>query len=143
FYVWNPKKKGQARNFATANSLQILVMNVQAFAGKGRIIHQESDWGVPIDFLKATNPILIIDEPQNMESDIRRNAIEELNPLCTLRYSATHKEPYNLVYKLDPVKAYDLGLVKKIEVDSIVEEDNQNGAFVQLIDVVMKGRIPK
>ncbi len=143
FYVWNPKKKGQARNFATANSLQILVMNVQAFAGKGRIIHQESDWGVPIDFLKATNPILIIDEPQNMESDIRRNAIEELNPLCTLRYSATHKEPYNLVYKLDPVKAYDLGLVKKIEVDSIIEEDNQNGAFVQLIDVVMKGRIPK
>ena len=75
---------------------------------------------------------MIVDEPQNMETGIRRNAIANLNPLCTLRYSATHIKRYNMVYSLDPVKAYDLGLVKQIEVDSIVTENDFNEAFVCL-----------
>ena len=76
----------------------------------------------PISFIQKTNPILILDEPQNMETPIRRKAIENLHPACTLRFSATHKHIYNLVYKLGPVPAYDLGLVKQIEVDSITTE---------------------
>lgn len=55
-----------------------------------------------------------------------------MNPLCTLRYSATHINRYNMVYSLDPVKAYDLGLVKQIEVDSIVTENDFNEAFLCL-----------
>jgi type III restriction enzyme len=119
FYVYDPKKRGQLRSFATASSLQILVINIDSFAKfseskKGRnIIYKQSDWGVPIEFIQSTNPITIIDEPQNMETEKRKQAIENLNPLCTLRYSATHKHHYNLIYKLDPVQAYDLGLVKK------------------------------
>jgi len=79
-----------------------------------------------------TKPIVIVDEPQNMETEIRKNAIANLNPLCTLRYSATHTNRYNMVYSLDPVKAYDLGLVKQIEVDSIVTENDFNEAFIAL-----------
>ena len=76
----------------------------------------------PIEFIQSCNPIVIVDEPQNMETDIRKRAIQNLNPLCTLRYSATHTNLYNLMYSLNPVKAYDLGLVKQIEVDSVMSE---------------------
>ena len=64
--------------------------------------------------LVKTNPILILDEPQNMESEITKEAITNLNPLFTLRYSATHRNPYNLVYRLSPFDAYKQKLVKKI-----------------------------
>ena len=132
FYVFDPKKRGLARNFATTDSLQIMVMNIDQFAGAGRIFFKKSDWGVPAEFIKATRPIVIVDEPQNMETDIRRQAIANLNPLCTLRYSATHTVKYNEIYRLDPVAAYDNGLVKKIEVDGITESDNFNEAFIEV-----------
>ena len=138
FYVYDPKKRGLLKNFATNNSLQVLVINIDSFAKfsqekkKGNVIYQESDWGVPIKYIQSVRPIVIADEPQNMETEIRKKAIANLNPLCTLRYSATHKYHYNLIYKLDPVKAYDLGLVKKIEVDSVLEENNQNAPYMEL-----------
>ena len=144
FYVYDPKKRGQLKNFATTNAIQVLVINIDSFAKfseakKGKnVIYQDSDWGIPIEYIQGVKPIVIVDEPQNMETDIRKQAIENLNPLCTLRYSATHKYHYNLVYKLDPVKAYDLGLVKKIEVDSVITEESHNGAFVELKSVDAK-----
>lgn len=140
FRIYDPKKRGQIKHFATTNTLQVLVINIDSFAiseekKEGRIIYQNSDWGIPIRYLQATRPIVIVDEPQNMETDIRKKAIANLNPLCTLRYSATHKNPYNLVYRLDPVQAYDLGLVKRIEVDSVLDEGGINNAYVKLIGV--------
>ena len=78
---------------------------------------------------------MIIDEPQNMESERSSAAIARLNPFCTLRYSATHKKPYNLCYRLGPIDAYDLNLVKRIEVASVVADDNLNAAYVRLLDV--------
>jgi type III restriction enzyme len=86
------------------------------------------------------NPIVIVDEPQNFETDVRRSALMDLNPLCTLRYSATHKNPYNLLYSLNPVQAYDLGLVKQIEVDGVLADDDQNQAFVELLSIDAKSR---
>jgi type III restriction enzyme len=70
-----------------------------------------------------------------METEIRKKAIENLNPLCTLRYSATHKNYYNMIYSLNPVQAYDLGLVKQIEVDSVVAENDQNRAFISIVKI--------
>jgi type III restriction enzyme len=131
-YEFNPKKRSLSKNFATTNSLQIMVMNIDQFAGAGRIFFKQSDWGVPAEFIKATRPIVIVDEPQNMETDIRKQAIANLNPLCTLRYSATHTVKYNQIYRLDPVSAYDLGLVKKIEVDGITEAENFNQAYIEV-----------
>lgn len=149
YHIWDPRKRGQARIFATNNNLQILIITIDSFAkladkenikGKPNVIYQNSDSGIPIDFIQQTNPIVILDEPQNMETPIRKNAIKKLNPLCTLRYSATHVNPYNLIYKLDPVKAYDLGLVKKIEIDSVLSNDSFNGAYLHLLEIKNKGK---
>lgn len=133
FFVYDSKNRVQTKNFAKANSLQIMVINIDSFAREDfNIIHQKSDWGVPVEYIRATQPVVIVDEPQSMETEQRKKAIKSLNPLCTLRYSATHRNTYNLLYKLTPVDAYDLGLVKKIEVDSVIAQDDFNHAFVEL-----------
>ncbi len=135
YCVWDSKKTGQAREFATNDTLQIMVITIDSFAKAQNVMNRQSDYGRPLDFIKATHPVVILDEPQNMETDIRRNAIASLNPLCTLRYSATHKRLYNLLYRLTPVDAYDKGLVKKIEVHSVQSEDNYNGAYVNVLSL--------
>ncbi|MEW6087505.1 MAG: DEAD/DEAH box helicase family protein [bacterium] len=135
FQIYDSKRVSNLRNFAVSNNIQILVINIDSFAKDENIINKPNDkltGKKPVEFIQATMPIVIVDEPQNMETDIRKKAVGNLNPLCTLRYSATHTNRYNMVYSLDPVKAYDLGLVKQIEVDSVVTENDFNGGFICL-----------
>lgn len=135
FDLYDSKKVSNLRGFAASNAIQLLVINIDSFAKDENVINRPNDkltGKKPIEFIQSTNPIVIVDEPQNMETDIRKRAIENLNPLCTLRYSATHTNLYNLVYSLNPVMAYDAGLVKQIEVDSILSENAMNEAFIQL-----------
>jgi type III restriction enzyme len=138
-FIYDSKKIGKLRGFASSDTLQIMIINIDAFNKKDiSVIHRDNDrlsGRRPIEFIQETNPIVIMDEPQNMESEKAKEAIAELSPLCTLRYSATHKNYYNLLYKLDPVMAYDLGLVKRIEVDSVLADDDFNSAFAELVAV--------
>jgi type III restriction enzyme len=133
FKMYDSGKMTELRNFATSDAIQILVINIDSFTKDNNIINQKGELGIkPIEYIQSTNPIVIIDEPQNMETDVRKNGIANLNPICTLRYSATHRNLYNLVYNLNPVQAYDLGLVKQIDVDGITSDDNYNTPFVEL-----------
>ena len=149
-FVYDPSKLGQVRQFGSSNKIQIMVINIQAFEKEQNIINREQDklsGNKPIDFIRASNPIVIIDEPQSVEGDTRAaqtkrsEALHNLNPLCTLRYSATHKNPYNLLYSLGPIEAYDLKLVKRIEVASMVEDQSFNSTFVALNGVDNKNGI--
>ena len=136
--------------------MQIMVINIQAFqkdAGENldyatltdeqkkklNVIHQEQDkmsGRRPIEYVQATNPILIIDEPQSVDNtDKSQKAIRNLNPLFCLRYSATHINPYNLLYQLDPIRAYDFRLVKQIEVVDASSGQDYNQTLVRL-DVI-------
>ena len=135
FQVYDSTKVSTLRGFATTNNIEVLVINIDSFAKDENIINKPNDklnGQKPVEFIQATNPIVIVDEPQNMETEKRIAAIDNLKALCTLRYSATHGNQYNLTYSLNPVKAYDLGLVKQIEVDSIIEENAYNDAFVSV-----------
>jgi type III restriction enzyme len=104
------------------------------------VIYKESDklsGHQPIEFVQAARPIVIIDEPQSVDSTEKsQEAIKALNPLCTLRYSATHKNPYNLVYRLDPVRAFELRLVKQIVVASAAATGGANDAFIRIESIV-------
>ena len=135
FEVYDSTRVASLRAFAMSDAIEILVINIDSFAKDKNVINRPNDKLMgkkPIDFIKRANPVVIVDEPQNMETDTRKQAIENLNYLCTLRYSATHTSHYNLIYSLDPVQAYDLGLVKQIEVDSVVTENDFNDAYVRL-----------
>ena len=154
YFVYDAKKANRLRHFATGTTLQILVINIDAFRKnftgteaerKSNVIYKESDrlsGRQPIEFVQAARPIVVIDEPQSVDStDKAQEAIRALNPLCTLRYSATHRDPYNLVYRLDPVRAFELRLVKQIVVASAVAEDAANDAFVRVERIDYKNGI--
>ena len=133
YKVYDSGKLNELGNFSKNNIIQILVINIDSFTKDANVINQVRETGIrPIEYIQKSRPIVIVDEPQNMETDIRKRAISNLNPLFTLRYSATHKNLYNLVYKLDPVKAFDLGLVKQIEVDSVISKNNTSGVFINI-----------
>lgn len=141
YEVYDSRKVSSLRSFASSNNIQILVINIDSFAKDETVIKKPNDklsGKKPIEFIQSTNSIVIIDEPQNMETEIRKKAIANLNPLCTLRYSATHTNLYNLIYRLDPVKAYDLGLVKQIEVDSIFTQHGSNQSFIAIESITHK-----
>ena len=138
--VYSGSSAEQVQSFATSTSVQILVMSIHALRGdkNSRIIHQERDKlnGLrPIDYLKATCPVVIMDEPQNMESLLSQTAVSELEPLCTLRYSATHRKTRNVVYRLDPVDAHDFGLVKQIVVAEALQQGAGAAPYVKLESV--------
>ncbi len=148
YFVYDSSKREQVRNFATNDYIQIMVINIDAFSKsftdpeketKANLIHRTDDRlnGMkPIEFIQATNPVVLIDEPQSVASTAnRKKAIASLNPLCTFRYSATLTENFNMLYKLDSIDAYERKLVKQIEVASLEVQDNHNQAYIKLISV--------
>jgi type III restriction enzyme len=160
-FVYSSRDLSKVRQFATANTLQIMVINIQAFqkdAGdiddygalsdeqrkKLNVIHQDQDrmsGRRPIEFIQASRPVLIIDEPQSVDNTVKaKRAINTLNPLFALRYSATHKNPYNLLYSLGPIQAYDRKLVKQIAVSSIEGDLNINQTFLRLDSIGYSGK---
>ena len=146
FTVYDSKKITQLRQFASSNQIQILVINIQAFRSKSNnVIYQDKDafhGQLPIDLIRATRPIVIMDEPQSIDStEGAQESIKELFPLCTLRYSATHKNPYNLLYKLNPVQAFQLGLVKKIHVSSVTAEQGSGSAWIKVDEITYKPKL--
>ena len=118
FFKYN-SKNSKVRSFATSQSIQVMIINIDAFkksfddpekVSKTNLINRESDKGpADITLIHDTRPIVIIDEPQSVDNTPKaKEAIKSLNPLFILRYSATHKEKYHPVYKLDPVDAIRL-----------------------------------
>ena len=113
---------------------------------KANIIHRYNDalGYIPLDLIRSTNPIVVVDEPQTaMSTPLRKSAINSLNPLATLRYSATHREEINLMYKLDAVDAYTKKLVKQIGVGSIQTDGVRNQAYIKFLEVKRRKGLPK
>lgn len=164
YFIYDSAKLGQVRNFATSPQIQIMVMTVGAinkFGDEQQAQREETDDTArrekaknvmyrpsektgdekPIDLIRATRPILIVDEPQSVEGGLDgkgKQALERMHPLCTLRYSATPKQAYHMVFKLDAVDAYERKLVKQIEVAAAAIKDGHNKPFVRLLSVSNK-----
>lgn len=137
YYEYDSSKLITVRMFAQAHHLQIMIMTKDSFNKDLNIIHNIHDrmGDKPINLIQKTNPILILDEPQKMEGEATQWGIKELNPLFILRYSATHKNIENLVYKLTPFDAYQKNLVKKIELATIVDESDPSTKKIVLENI--------
>lgn len=138
-YVWDSRFTTRVHQFATAPHVQILVINIDSFTKETNIFQKvdpdKLNGYAPAEWVRACHPIVIMDEPQNMETPIRQEAIRSLSPLFRLRYSATHRDLKHLVYRLTPVDAYDLRLVKRIGVLSITKDDDLNEAYVEVTKI--------
>ena len=140
YFLYDSAKLGQVRNFATSPQIQVMVVTVGAINKKDvNNLYKDSEktgGEKPIDLIRATRPILIVDEPQSVDGGLAgrgKEALGAMNPLCTLRYSATHADKHHMVYRLDAVDAYERKLVKQIEVASATIEDAHNKPYVRLM----------
>ena len=156
YFVYNSSNLNEVRDFATNDGLEIMVINIDAFRKSfenpedekktANIIHRYNDslGYKPLDLIKNTSPVVIIDEPQStMSTALAKKAVHGLNPLAIIRYSATHKEKINLMYKLDAVDAYEQKLVKQIEVGSLETQGVNNQAYIRLLNVILGKGNPK
>ena len=141
YFLYDSTRLGRLHHFAYSPLIQIMVVTVGAINKKdvnNLYKEQERTGGeAPIQLIQRTRPIVIVDEPQSVDGGLAgrgRTALARMNPLCTLRYSATHVDRYHMVYRLDAVDAYQRGLVKRIEVASASIEDAVNVPYVRVVD---------
>ncbi len=135
---YDASSRSQVSQFALSGSVEVLVMTIDAFNKAANVIRRSTDrlqGRAPIEYIQAVRPVLVLDEPQSMESPKSRAALASLDPLLALRYSATHRRPYNLVCRLTPFDAYRQGLVKRIEVASVAREGDAGGPHLRLAGV--------
>jgi len=145
YFLYDSSKLGQVRNFASSPNIQVMVVTVGAINKKDvNNLYKDSEkvgGEKPIDLIKATRPILIVDEPQSVDGGLEgrgKEALGAMAPLGTLRYSATHVDKHSMVYRLDAIDAYDRKLVKQIEVASASIEGAHNRPYVRLVSVSNK-----
>lgn len=141
FFIYNSDHPTDIETFASSSEINVMIINSQAFASQkeARKIDKKLDQfrsRRPIDIIAKTNPILIIDEPQSVLGPVASASLDKFNPLMTIGYSATHRDPFNMVYRLDALEAYNKKLVKKIAVTGI-SESNVTGteAYFYLKDI--------
>ncbi|EJQ82510.1 DEAD/DEAH box helicase family protein [Bacillus toyonensis] len=139
---YDSSKLGELNTFASYNDLTVMVMTIDAFNSARNNIFKHTEklsgeWK-PYQYIQATRPIVILDEAQNFETNTAKEAIRTLKPLFVLRYSATHRETPNLVYRLTPIDAFRNNLVKQIEVIGISELGNLNEGVLRLLEIKRK-----
>ena len=141
-FLYDSRNLGQVRNFATSSRIQLMIVTVGAINKQdvNNLYKQSEKTGglTPIELIRSTIPIVIVDEPQSVDGGLQgrgRRALASMNPLCTLRYSATHVHEHHMVYRLDAIDAYERKLVKQIEVASAMVEDAHNRPYVQVVSV--------
>ena len=139
YFIYNSAKLSDIRQFAVSANIEIMVINIDAFRKAENVINQQQDrlnGEAAIHFIQDTSPIVIIDEPQSVDNTQKaKEAIASLRPLCVLRYSATHRKKVNLLYRLTPVDAYQMGLVKQICVSSNQTIGGFNHPYIRLLGV--------
>jgi type III restriction enzyme len=148
FFQYDGGNPSRVRSYAISPSMEIMIVTIAAINKDSNKIYQKAedlDNETPVDLIRATNPIIVVDEPQSVYGDTGsgkkkgagRAALEKFNALATLRYSATHhkSDRANLVYRLDAIAAYEKQLVKQIEVDSLVTSSSGTNPYVKLLSV--------
>jgi type III restriction enzyme len=138
YFEYDSKRLSKVTNFVEEQHPQIMVMTFQSFNSDDRILNQAQREDLfsnmaYIEAISRTNPIVIMDEPQEgMDTENSIGRMKTLNPLFKIRYSATHKVLTNLVYRLTPYDSYMQGLVKKIEVLTVSEKNDEASMKVEL-----------
>ena len=159
-FVYDSARLTAIDQFASDSKIHVMVINTQAFNATGeaarRISMKLENFGYrrPIDVLSETRPILIIDEPQSVLGNKKKNnktrqGLKQFNPLFSLLYSATHRKEdvYNQVYRLDAIDAFNKRLVKKIEVIGVEQiGTTATNGYLYLDAIVLsknKGEAPR
>lgn len=167
----SPKKKKKGllampsavRDYVTGscqntNKIYVLLVNMQLLTNGNMLSRSDYDYLVegfyrPFDALKATKPIVIIDEPHRFSRDKQayKAIVEELRPQMIIRYGATYpdttvgkgknkvtfKDFNNLVYELNACDSFNLNLIKGVAKEHF-EPLSQKAEKVKLLSIKSK-----
>lgn len=146
YRLYDSAELGEVRSFAASPTIQIMIVTVGAINKKDvNSLYKDNEktgGEAPINLIRATHPVVIVDEPQSVDGGLEgrgKEALSEMHPLCTLRYSATHVDKHHMVYRLDAVDAYERKLVKQIEVASLEVAGGHNKAYLRFLSASNKG----
>jgi type III restriction enzyme len=148
-FEYDSKKLSKVTNFIEDQHPQVMIMTLASFNSEDKILNQaqREDLFANIPFIDAigkTNPIILMDEPQEgMDTENSVKQITKFNPLFKIRYSATHKVVKNLLYRLTPYNSYKQGLVKKIEVLTVTEKNDEATIKIELAEIQNGTSAPK
>jgi len=134
-FVYSGHRPGAVRNIGSGIGIDVMIITLDSFNKDSNVLRRvgEDSYGRPlINHIAAASPVVILDEPQNMGSEKSQEALDLLSPLMTLRYSATHREAVNLIYRLTPAAAREAGLVKNVEVVSMEEAGVRDRPYVRV-----------
>jgi len=149
-FVYDSSDLSRIIDFASSSSIRVMIATVQSLGTKTAVFQQarEQTRDIPgVEWVRSTRPIIIVDEPQSVDANPNgagRQIMRAMQPLATIRYSATHVSKFHPVYRLDAFDAHDRGLVKSIEIDGARIQDADNSAYVKLLEVeAKKGQLPR
>ena len=149
-FVYDSSDLSRIIDFASSSSIRVMIATVQSLGSKAAVFQQarEQTRDIPgVEWVKSTQPIIIVDEPQSVDANPNgagRQIMRAMQPLATIRYSATHVAKFHPVYRLDAFDAHDRGLVKSIEVDGAQIHDAGNSPYVKLLELeARKGQLPR
>jgi type III restriction enzyme len=149
-FVYDSGDLSKVRDFASSSSIKVMIVTIQSINSANNVFYdgREQTQDIPaVDWVRQTRPILIVDEPQSVDGGLNgagKRALDSMGALATLRYSATHRDRFHQIYRLDAFDAHERGLVKSIEVDAAKIEDAVNNPYVRLVKVeAKKGKAPR
>lgn len=140
-FVYDSSKLSLLHDFITSDNLQIMILTMASFNSETNILNQAEREGLfnnlpHLEAIAQTHPVIFMDEPQEgMDTDNSKQWIAKLKPLFKFRYSATHAVKKNVLYQLTPAESYRLGLVKKLEVLTVSESNDEATMKIEISQV--------
>jgi restriction endonuclease len=119
FFAYDRGQLSRLDRFARSGTTELMVITIDAFNKASNVLRQPADrFGgrIPLEWIRAVRPVLILDEPHHFASPLRVQSLCDLDPCLALRWGAVHRSLDGLVYRLSPAQAHAQGLVKTIEV---------------------------
>ncbi len=141
YFAYDGAQLSRVRAFATDDQVDFMVVTIDAFNKSSNLLRRPHDGfggAVPLDLVRGLRPVVILDEPQNLDSELSRRSLADLHPRFALRYSATPRRDYGLVHRLTPAQAHAAGLVKRIEVASVAVGDSGRAAACARLDAAVR-----
>jgi len=124
--------KGSCQN---KKKIYVLLVNMQLLTNAKMLTRDDYDYGAegfyrPLDAIRATKPLVIIDEPHRFSRDQKAFKVitDEIKPQCIIRFGATFpettsgrgknkitvKDYQNLLYDLNACASFNQGLIKGV-----------------------------
>ena len=145
YFQYDPLNLNKINNFIFNSKIEIMLIVVTAINERSFEKHSETDQITKdanfLDLVRSTNPIIIVDSPKIIDGNTttaEKRTLKVMNPLFTLRYTASHVESFHTIYQLNVAETNERKLVKQIKLASLELENEHIKPYIRLISTQNK-----